>query len=137
MRQPVDQDLTADPQVDDGIDPPAELVQLAVEGLGLGDGPRKAVQDEAVFCVRLLQSLLDDVDHQVVRHQLAAVHVALHLLAKRRPGPPLGTQHVTGRDRGDVVGIDQGTRLRSLSRARRAKKYQVHEPEKRLEVATL
>ena len=54
-----------------------------------------------------------------------------------RPGPPLRTEHVTSRDRGDLISLDQVSALRALACARRAEKNQVHLNRSRPEVATL
>ena len=54
------------------------------QGRGLGDGAGHPVQDIAVLAVILCQPLRDDADDDVVRHQLAGVHIGLGLQAGGR-----------------------------------------------------
>ena len=76
MDEPVDQRLAPHLQVDDLLDPLAEIGQHPVQRLGLRYGARKPVQDEAARGIRLAQALAHDLDHDLVRHQLTPVHVA-------------------------------------------------------------
>ncbi len=61
--------------------PPAALVELLGERVGLRHGAREAVEQEAVVAV-LVDLLEDHRDHQIVGHQAAVVHVLLGLRAE-------------------------------------------------------
>ena len=74
----------------------AELGEHHVQRGRLGLGPREAVQDEARMAVVLAQALSDDVDHDLVWHQVAPVHDLLRALAQLRPTCSLGAKDVAG-----------------------------------------
>ena len=76
----------------------AEVLEQAIERLGLGDRAGEAVQDEAARGVGLAQPLGDEADHDVVGHQAAAVHDALGLAPERRAGRHRVAQHLAGGD---------------------------------------
>src|SRR5437016_2975231 len=126
MREAVDQHLPANAQIDHGVDATSELVEHAVESLGLRHGTREAIENEAALGIRLLDPVLDDFDHQRVGDELAPVHEVLDLIAERRACPPLRTQDVPGGNLRDLVGLDQGGALRAFPGARGAKDDQVH-----------
>src|SRR3979409_375516 len=68
----------------------------------------------------------DDPDYDVVRHQAAARHDVLGLEADRRLRRHGGAQHLTGRELGNAVTLNQPLRLRPLARPRRPEKNQSH-----------
>mmetsp|Transcript_1635 Transcript_1635/g.4742 ORF Transcript_1635/g.4742 Transcript_1635/m.4742 type:complete len:277 (+) Transcript_1635:820-1650(+) len=75
-----------------------------LQSLGLGPGPREAIQKHtSVRAVSLGQSLLQHRGHQIVRHQPARAH------ARRNLGQELGAlpEQVTGRDVHHAVALRQ------------------------------
>ena len=71
-RDPLDQHVVIDPELDDAVDAGAAFVQHFVERLGLRHGAGKAVQDEAVTAVFLLDTLPQHGDDHLIGHQPAA-----------------------------------------------------------------
>ena len=69
--------------------------------LCLSDRAGHAVQNVAARAVRLLQTLVDDADDDLIRHQLAGIHVLLGLQAGGSSIFDGGTQDVARGDRGD------------------------------------
>ena len=69
-----------------------------LQRFGLRDGPREAVEQEALGAIGLGDAFLDQGDDDVVGYQAAAVHHAFHLLAERAAGLDCGAQHVAGGD---------------------------------------
>ena len=63
---------------------------------------RKPIENKAVRCVRLCESLADDAEHDVVGDEIARVHDALGLLAEARAGGHGFAQHIAGRNLGNV-----------------------------------
>ena len=99
------------------------LRQALLERLGLAARAREAVEDEAVRGLRRVELLQDHVADQLVRHQVAAVHVLLGL------GPELGAvlhggaQDVARRVVGQVEVVDEALGLGSLAGAGRSEQY--------------
>jgi hypothetical protein len=113
-------------QVQGAVEAAAELPHHAVQGLGLRDRAREAVEDEAVLGVGMREPVADQVDHQIVGDEPAGVVDRLHSvpdLGARRHGRP---QHVPGGDVRDAVRRGDPLRLRSLSRALRAQEQDAH-----------
>ena len=81
----------------------AALGQHPVERLGLGDGAREAVKDEAVGGVRLTDALGDDAVDDVVGDELAPLHHRLRLLADVGALGHRLAQHLAGRELRDAV----------------------------------
>ena len=73
-----------------------------LHGLGLGDGAGHAVQNIAIGAIGLLPALIDDADDNLIRHQLACVHVLLGLQAGGSAVFHGCTQNVTRRDGRDI-----------------------------------
>ena len=111
----LDDDVLGHVEVDHGVDRVAarDVLELA----GLGHGPGEAVEDVARLRVGLAEPLLDDAEHDLVGHQLAAVHDGLGPLPELGTGPHRGAQHVTGRDVGYVVAHRQPLGLGALAGA--------------------
>ena len=97
-----------------------------VECLSLRDRARKTVKDEAALAVALCDALLEQVDDELVRYELAGVHVLLSRLAKGRIVLDCLAQNVAGRDARNTHLFDQVGRERTLAGARCAKKNQIH-----------
>ena len=125
MDEPVDQRLAPHLQVDDLLDPLAEIGQHPVQRLGLRYGARKPVQDEAVLGVRLTEPLRDHGNDQLVRDELALIHVFLGLLAELGAVLDVGSQHVSGGDERKPEVDTQPVGLRSLPRSWWTKQDQV------------
>ena len=56
----------------DGVQGQADLVEQGLQGFGLGDGAREAVEQEALAHVVLRQALPDHADDDIVADELAA-----------------------------------------------------------------
>ena len=109
-----------------GVEVAAHCGQLGVKGHGLGGVAREAVKNKAVLGVVSLEALLDQVNDQGVRDELAGVHVALGLHAELGASLDGGTEKIAG---GDVREAELGNELLSLSTlasARSAEKNNVH-----------
>src|SRR5205823_3886150 len=100
--------------------------ERAIQRVCLRDGPREAVEDEAIPAVRLFEPLADDADHELVRHELACVHEGLGLLAELGAVTHRLAQDVPGGDlryaevRVELLG------LRALPGTRRPQQNQIH-----------
>ena len=70
--------------------------QHAVERMRLRHRARKAVENEAVAGIRLLDAVGDDRHHHVVRNEFAARHDVLGAQPDGRPGIDGRAQHVAG-----------------------------------------
>ncbi len=82
--QPLDRDLVRHLELEDDGKRPLDLGQHRVERLGLRHRARKPVEDEPSPGVVCLQSLADELDHQVVGHELAALKDRLAPAAELR-----------------------------------------------------
>src|SRR3954453_12362979 len=94
--------------------PAVDLAQRVVERLGLLVRPREAVEQEAVGGVGLAQAVEDHGDDDLVRHELAAVHVRLRLLAEVRLVLDGLAEHVARRDVREREVLLQTIGLRAL-----------------------
>src|SRR6266540_1090661 len=101
-------------------------IEHAVERLGLGNGARKTVQDEALGRVRLLDPVGHDGHYDVVGAEVAARHDGFSLAADRRAGLDRGAQHVAGRELHDAMFLDQALRLRAFAGTRGAEHDEPH-----------
>src|SRR5262249_39208407 len=86
---------------------------------------REAVEDEAVGRLLLLEPLGDDADDHLVRHQVAAIHVLLCLLADLRALLDRGAQDVAGGVVGQPEVLLQPLALGSLAAAGRPQGDQI------------
>src|ERR1700682_1742646 len=112
-------------QIQDRGPGPVECGQHAVQRLRLGNGPREAVEDEALLRVRVPQPMLDEGDHQAVGHQLAAIEVCLDPLSQQGLRRDLGPQDIPGRDRRDPIPLGQHCRLGPLAGSGRSQQDEV------------
>jgi len=105
-----------------------DLVNLSEfrECLSLSHGPRESIQDISVLAVRLFQSLFDDVNHNRIRNQIAAVDVGLGGQTCRRSLFHCPAQNVSSGDLRDAQPLANANGLGSLSCTRRAKENDVH-----------
>jgi hypothetical protein len=71
-------------------------LQEVVERCRLRHRARKAVEDETVLHVGQVETVGDDPDHDLVRHQRTAGHDVLGLQADRRLGCDRRAQHLAG-----------------------------------------
>src|SRR5690606_33061171 len=85
--------------------------------LGLGNGARKAVQQEAVGAIILSNTLVDQTNDQLVGDQAAGIHHFLDLLAQFGTGLDCGTQHVAGGDLRNIEPLADELGLCALARA--------------------
>ena len=93
---------------------------LCFQSLRLGQRAGHAVQDEAVFAIRLAYPLRDDTEDQFVGNQATFVHVLLCFLAQVRAIGNGLAKHVPGRNGGDGELVNKQLRLGPLSGAGRA-----------------
>src|SRR5205823_1352439 len=82
--------------------------------------------DYAVVGVRLLQSIDNHGDRDLVRHQLAAVHELFRLHSKRRLSGHGVAKHVAARNVHHAQIGSEGLRLSALSGPRRTNQHNVH-----------
>ena len=68
-----------------------------VQGLGLVDRAREAVEDEPLVAVRCVDPVRDDANHDFIRNELALVHDRLGLLPDFGAWRDGGAQHVARR----------------------------------------
>ena len=97
-----------------------------VESLSLRDRAREAVKDEAALAVALCDALLEQVDDELIRYELAGVHVLLSRLAKGRIVLDCLAQNVAGGDARNAHLFDEVGCERALAGAGCAKKNQIH-----------
>src|SRR5271166_1292731 len=71
-----------------------ESSKQGIEGLGLLQSAREAVQDEALARIRLGKPLLHHADYHRVRDELAALHDCLDLPSKLRARGLRRAQHL-------------------------------------------
>ena len=88
------EDRVGDLKVQHVVHGDALLVEHLVEHLGLRDGAREPVEDEAVAAARVLDGLFDDADHDVVRDERPGFHGGLRADAVGGSGLDRGAQHV-------------------------------------------
>ncbi len=88
-------------------------------------GSGKPVEDEAALGVGLGQAVPDDVDHQLVRDELAAVEIGAGSLTLRGPGVDLGAQDIASGDRRNPVLLRQPGGLGALARSGRAEQDEI------------
>ena len=121
-----DQLFRVDLQFDRGIERQALAGQHLVERLGLLHGARKAVEDETVLRVGLVDAVIDDADHDLVGDERAGLHHRLGLQPDRRLRLDGGAQHVAGRELRNAVLLGEPRRLRAFAGAGRPEQYQPH-----------
>merc|ERR1712151_276463 len=84
-----------DIQLNDTTDDLAISGQHFVESLGLRNRTWKAVEDETIAAIGLLNSVQNNPNNNVVCYQCAAVHCCFRFLAYSGAGSHGSTQHVT------------------------------------------
>ena len=88
-----------------------------LERLGLADGAREAVEQDAALGVGLVEALLDELVDDVVRDEVAGLEDRGDLLAEFAAGLDGVAQDVAGRDVRDAVLLGEGGGLGSLTGA--------------------
>jgi hypothetical protein len=122
--QPLHHDVVGRRHVQRGGQPAAELVELVLERLGLRVVAREPVEQEAVVAL-LLDLVQDHRDHQLVRHELALVHVRGRLAAEFGLLLHVVAQQIAGRDVGEVEVLAQAGGLGAFTGPRRPEEDQV------------
>jgi hypothetical protein len=125
-RDPLDQRLVVDRDLDDRVELEAALLEHAVQRFGLRHRARVAVEDEALRAVGLVDALGDDAVDDLVRDQLAALHHRLGLAPHIGAFGDRFTQHLAGRELRDAVGAPDPRGLCALPRAGRPQQDQSH-----------
>ncbi len=103
----------------------SSLSKAAVERVGLRAVAREAVEDEAVAAVLGADAVDDQVDDELVGHQLAAVHVALRGDAQLGAVLHRGAQDVAGCHVGQAKVVLQAGGLRAFAGTRRPEEDEV------------
>ncbi len=102
------------------VDAAALVGERLIQDFRLDRVPREAVQEDAARRVRLGQPLEEHVDRDLVRHQLAAIHVPLGNHAEGRLVADCRPEQVARGDVGEAKPLGQDRRLSALARARRS-----------------
>jgi len=110
-------DRVGDLEQDHRVERLADLVEHRVECLGLRHRAREAVEHEAVL---VGEALADEVDHELVRDEVAALEDRAHLSPELRSVRDGGAQDVAGGDVRDAVRLGDPLRLCSFPRPLRA-----------------
>ena len=121
--EPRRRDLVGHAQQDHRVERLADLVEHRVERLGLRERAREPVEDERVL---VGQPLADEVDHEVVGDEVAALEDRANLAAELGAVRDRGAQDVAGRDVRRVVRARDPLRLRALPRPLRAQDQDPH-----------
>ena len=100
--------------------------ELGVERHGLGGVAGEAVEDEALLGIIVLEALLDEIDDELVRDELAGVHEGLRLLAELRLSLHSRAEEVAGGDVREAILLDELLRLSALACAGSAEQNDVH-----------
>ena len=125
-------DATANDAVDDQFVRHVEFQHVIngnarlFHGVSLRNGPREAVQQEAVTAIFLGDTLFHQRDDQLIGHQLASVHNVFRLLTELRAGFYRRAQHIAGGDLRNTVFLHDELSLSSFTRARSAKQNNTH-----------
>jgi hypothetical protein len=82
--------------------PAAALGQLDIECARLAQRAGEAIQQDAARSIRPSESLHHHLHDQLVRHQLALVHVRARRPSKRRAATPMLTQQIARGNMGDT-----------------------------------
>src|ERR1041385_3508597 len=124
-RHPADQHLRRHLDEDHVVHPPIHRLQHLVQRGGLGHRAREAVEEDAALGVGLVEAALDHLQRRVVRHQVAALQILVHLLAQRGLRLDLGAEQVPRRDLRDAEVLRQERGLRTLAAPGRAEQGHV------------
>ena len=96
--------------------------------LGLRNGAREAVEEEAARAIGGLDALLHEADDDLVGDELAAIHDLLGREPERRAGLDRGAQHVAGGDLRDAVALRDERGLGALARSGTAQEESIASP---------
>ena len=108
------------------IDNLIDLYAHVIQSLGLRNGSRETVQDETVCTVIFSQTLLDDTDYYIIRHQLTIVNVSLCFETHFCTAFQRSTDNVTRGNCWDFKIVADNCGLCALSGTRSAEKYDIH-----------
>ena len=89
--------------VDREIDLFIVLSQLLCKYLSLRNGSRETVKDISLLAVGLRDTVNNQVDSQLIRHEVAGIHVGFSLFAKFCAVLDVGTENVSCRDVGNPI----------------------------------
>src|SRR5262249_28029721 len=112
----LDDDVVGDVDVHRGVERLAALGEHAFEGLCLRHSAREAVEQETLLGVGFLQTLLDHLDDQIVRYELAAVGEALEALSELGAIADGSANQVAGGNGWDAPHRRNVFRLRAFAR---------------------
>ena len=120
IQNPIEQNLFINFQFNRMIQRELCGVKKVVECLGLGNCPRKTVEDEAVCGVRLGDALDQHGDNELIRHEFTPFHHSLGRFAYVCPRSNSCTQHFTRRQMRNVKLFTNTARLCPLPCSRRS-----------------
>src|SRR5712691_10861297 len=123
--QPFERNRVRDLQREDDAERPSDLREQCVKRFRLHRRTRKAVEDEAVLGVRLSEAHADQLDHQLVGDEVAAIVNVLHALSELGARCHLGAQDLAARDVRDPVLRRDPLRLRAFTGPLRAQEQNV------------
>lgn len=96
-----------------------------IKRFGLGHSSGEAIENKAIGTLVGFQPFFDQLNDDLVAHQLPRIHDGLNPLAQLRAGGPLGPEHVAGREVNQAEFVDDLLRLGAFTCPGRAKKYNV------------
>src|SRR5688572_12341353 len=120
------QKLASDIDLDNAVERGAQALEQGGKRLGLGNRPRKSVQDETRLGVGLSQPLFHQANHDRVGDQAARAHELLGFLAEGGTCFEGGAQHVARRDLRDPEARAELVGLRALAACRRTQENDPH-----------
>jgi hypothetical protein len=94
--------------------------------MGLWDRTREPIQQESVAAVFFLYAFIDDADNQVIRDQLAVVHVPGCLFPQLGTSLDTSTEHFSSGEMRDIQISHQVCSLCSLARSGWSDQYDPH-----------
>src|SRR5665213_2747298 len=112
-RQAFDDSGVVDGNLQHVVEPGARVP----EGLSLADGARKAIEQKAVKAICLRDTLLDQINDELIRHQLALVHDLSRGQPHRRTRVDGRPQHVASGNLRYAKFLHEKGRLRPLAGA--------------------
>ncbi len=98
--------------------------QDLIQTISLRDRPGKSVEDRPGLAVWLLQSLSDHGDGDVIRHQLAFIHVAPGVFPQIRFLLQVAPKNIAAGDVGQIKFLGQPLGLRPLASSWRSEHHQ-------------
>jgi hypothetical protein len=103
----------------------AAVPEHAREAFRLRDRARKSVEQKAALRVGMAETIGDEIEHDLIRDELALVDELLGPRAEGRVRLDSGPQHVAGRDVRNLENLGKPDRLSPFPRSRGPKQQKV------------